>query len=169
MSWHHAIFYCMHAPMACFQNALTYFVTVVSYACKMFLKLTTGLEGDQCWTASSGLPRCQSHKSLSLCSGQNKLECLSWVCQVRLINLHQKSWQHLGVKKNAKTLLVDPIVVCLGRKGFCIVPKTLVSIPSLTFAALPSSWQVKCRRSDLRVDIRMQYCKHWFFVTKLKQ
>ncbi len=95
MSWCRTIFYCMHAPMACFQNALAYFATAVSYACKMFLKLTTGLEGDRCWTVSWGLPRCKSHKTLSLCSGQNKLECLSWVCQVRLINLHQKSWQHL--------------------------------------------------------------------------
>ncbi len=31
---------CMHAPMQCFQNALAYFPTTISYPYKMFLKLT---------------------------------------------------------------------------------------------------------------------------------
>ncbi len=33
---------CMHAPMACFQNAAAYFATVVSYPRKMFVKWTPG-------------------------------------------------------------------------------------------------------------------------------
>ncbi len=34
---------CMHAPMQCFQNALAYFATVVSYARKMLMKSITGV------------------------------------------------------------------------------------------------------------------------------
>ncbi len=30
----------MHAPMQCFQNASAYFVTALSYRCKMFMKST---------------------------------------------------------------------------------------------------------------------------------
>jgi hypothetical protein len=36
------VIHCIHAPMQCFQNALAYFATGVSYACKMFIKLTPG-------------------------------------------------------------------------------------------------------------------------------
>jgi hypothetical protein len=32
--------YCMEAPLQCLQNALAYFVTAVSYARKMCMKLT---------------------------------------------------------------------------------------------------------------------------------
>ncbi len=34
------IIHCMHVPMQCYQNAPTYFATVVSYMCKMFMKST---------------------------------------------------------------------------------------------------------------------------------
>jgi hypothetical protein len=34
---------CIHAPMQCFQNALAYLATAVSYMRKMFLKLVPGV------------------------------------------------------------------------------------------------------------------------------
>jgi hypothetical protein len=34
------IIHCMHALVQCFQNALTYFATAVSYGQKMFMKST---------------------------------------------------------------------------------------------------------------------------------
>jgi hypothetical protein len=33
----------MHASMKCFQNALAYFASAVSYVYKMFVKLTAGV------------------------------------------------------------------------------------------------------------------------------
>ncbi len=43
---------------------------------------------------------------------------------ITIVNYDHKTFivQATGVKKNAKTLFVDPIVVSLGRKGFCIDP-----------------------------------------------
>jgi hypothetical protein len=35
-----AIIHCIHGPMQCFQNALTYFAMAVSYKLRMFMKLT---------------------------------------------------------------------------------------------------------------------------------
>ncbi len=34
--------HCVHANMQCFQNALAYFITTVSYEDKMFMKVTPG-------------------------------------------------------------------------------------------------------------------------------
>jgi hypothetical protein len=36
----YTVLHCLHAPTQCFQNALAYFGTNISYTCKMFMKLT---------------------------------------------------------------------------------------------------------------------------------
>ncbi len=35
--------HCLHVPMQCFQAALAYFATAVSYTCKMFMKVAPGV------------------------------------------------------------------------------------------------------------------------------
>jgi hypothetical protein len=54
----------MRRDMLCFQNALAYFAMVVSYACKMFMKATPGVNVITLFSSP-------------LSKGINKLECLS--------------------------------------------------------------------------------------------
>ena len=47
----------MHALMQCFQNALAYFASAVSYECKMFMKLTPDRRMKTLWGRRLVLPR----------------------------------------------------------------------------------------------------------------
>ncbi len=69
----------MHAPLQCFQNVLAYFVMVVSYSCKMSMKLTPG-----CWE--------RSPKTDSRASSSNRR---AWLC----CHHCHKTFFHLNLSK----------------------------------------------------------------------
>jgi hypothetical protein len=58
------VIFCVHALVQHFQNALAYFAMVVSYECKMFMKLTPDRRLKTLWGRRLVLPRVNVKKML---------------------------------------------------------------------------------------------------------